>query len=619
MGGLAEGAHDLRSRAEAALRRTERDVSSMIPDDVQRLVHELQVHQIELEMQNEELRRAHAKLEESREQFQELFERAPAAYLDVDADGVIVRANRGFSNLLDVDSERLPGRRVLEFVAPQDLRRFREHLRAVLESEERGSCELSVVRDAGSTVQVRLDSSPRRHGCLMLMTDISERKRAEGALFRLAQDLEERVELRTSELADKNRQLQFEMAERSRAEQERQQLETRLRSAERLEGLAQLAGGIAHDFNNLLVGVLGNADLLLGEKQLPPAMRESLSLIKQAGQAATDLTRQMLMYTGRAQRVVQPVDVVRIIEGCIESARPQAPEGVRLVNEMGPNLPAVMADEGQLRELVTHLIMNALEAVGELGPGRVAVRAYAVDFDEQELGVLTVRANAAPGRYVVIAVDDTGHGMDASMQARAFDPFFSTKFTGRGLGLASVLGVVRGHHGALNLWSEPGHGTSIQVALPAAAREQIREPAPRSELWTGSGSVLLIDDDQLVRGVLSRLLQHMGFSHVVQAATGREGLDRYTAPGQRFSVVVLDRTMPGLSGEQVLAKLRELDPLVPVLMVSGYSADDIDVDDPRVRFLQKPMTEDALRESLADLIEGTAAGVRPLPLSSDSA
>ncbi len=609
MGELAN-AQDLRSRAEAALRKTERDVSALAPEEVQRLVHELQVHQIELEMQNDELRRAQAALEESRGQLQVLFDNAPAGYLDVDADGVIVRANVAAGKLLGIAPARLPGRRLSALVVPDDLRQLREHLRAVFERGEPAECDLSLLRSGGSSLAARLDSSPRQRGCLTLVTDISERKRAEGALFRLARELEERVEARTGELADKNRRLQFEMAERSRAEQERQHLETRLRSAERLQSLANLAGGIAHDFNNLLVGVLGNADLLLGEQEPTPAMRESLSLIKQSALAATNLTRQMLVYAGHAQRNVKPVDATSIVEEALESARPQAPEGVRLVGEISSDVPDVLADEGQLRELVTHLIMNGLEATGE-AKGQVTVRVYAVAFDEQELGAFTLRAGAAPGRYVVLAVDDTGHGMDAAMRARAFDPFFTTKFAGRGLGLASVLGVVRGHHGALNLWSEPGHGTSIQVALPAASRAGDEDPALRSRRsWAGSGNVLLIDDDELVRGVLARQLGHMGFSQVVQAASGREGLDCYAEQGQKFSVVVLDRTMPGLSGEQVLLKLRELDAEVPVLMISGYSADDVDIDDPRVAFLQKPMTEADLMQALGGLIDSQAAEVQ---------
>ncbi len=610
MGGLVTSVQDLRSRAEAALRKTERDVRALAPEEVQRLVHELQVHQIELEMQNDELRRAQGELEESRERFQELFERAPAGYLNVDADGVIVRANPAAGTLLGVEPALLPGRRVHELVTPQDLRQLREHLRAVFERNEHAECELSLVRAGGNNLSVRLDSNPRERGCLMLLTDISERKRAEGALLRLAQQLEERVEVRTSELADKNRRLQWEMAERSRAEQERQQLETRLRSAERLESLAQLAGGIAHDFNNLLVGVLGNADLLLGEEGLTPAMRESLSLIKQSALATTGLTRQMLVYAGHSQRSVQRVAAARVVEEALEEARRHAPERVRVVDEIGTDLPDVMADEVQLKELVRHLVMNGLEAVAG-GQGQVAVRAYAVDFDEHELSTFTLRSGAAPGRYVVIAVDDTGHGMDADMQARAFDPFFTTKFVGRGLGLASVLGVVRGHHGALSLWSEPGRGTSIQVALPGAPELEKPRPAPRSDLpWKGSGHVLLIDDDELVRGVVARQLLRMGFEAVVQAASGRNGLDRYAEPGRKFSLVVLDRTMPGLSGEQVLLKLRELDPVVPVLMISGYSAESVDIDDPHMAFLQKPMTEDALRQALGDLLDGKAAVAR---------
>ena len=240
--------------------------------------------------------------------------------------------------------------------------------------------------------------------------------------------------------------------------------------------------------------------------------------------------------------------------------------------------------------------------------GQITIRAYAVDYDAHELSEFTVSTGAEPGRYVLMAVDDTGHGMDAQMQARAFDPFFSTKFAGRGLGLASVLGIVRSHHGALRLWSEAGRGTSVQVALPAvtALHKAVASSfPPASNAWMGSGRVLLIDDDELVRKVIARQLKRFGFE-VVQAAGGREGLDRFAEPGPKFRAVVLDRTMPGMSGEQTLLQLRELDAEVPVLLISGYSAESIDVDDPHVAFLQKPMTEAALREALHGLLESDA-------------
>jgi len=386
---------------------------------------------------------------------------------------------------------------------------------------------------------------------------------------------------------------------------ERLQLEQKLLHAQKLESLEVLAGGIAHDFNNLLVGVLGNAGLALLD--LPPESPAYAPVvdIERAGQRASDLTRQMLAYSGRGRFVVEPVDISELVSEMGALLRTVLSKQAVLAFELQPSLPLIEADATQLRQVVMNLITNASDAVGETG-GMIHVRTgdQRLTADTDELTYLGDRLPA--GEYVFVEVSDTGEGMSEATVARVFDPFFTTKFTGRGLGLAATLGIVRGHRGGISIQSAPGHGSTFRILLPVG--DVLMPPAPLSAPpahGSGVGTVLIIDDDETVRVVARRLLERRGFQ-VVVAVDGFDGLDRFREAPAGFDLVILDLTMPRMGGVETLAALRRLEPDVLVLLTSGYREREVAaqfVGREPAGFVQKPFRAEELYSAVSHALQ----------------
>jgi PAS domain S-box-containing protein len=347
------------------------------------------------------------------------------------------------------------------------------------------------------------------------------------------------------------------------------QTEEALRQAQKMESLGVLAGGIAHDFNNLLVAIMGNASLVLEDM---PDDSPSLHLVEnvlRASQRAADLTRQMLAYSGQGRFVVQQLDLseeVREIGSLIQSS---IPKSVALQMNLSRNLPPVLADSSQIQQIIMNLIINGAEAIGEERSGSITVTTGAENF-EPAPGRRLLPAEPPPGCYVFLEVRDTGDGMDESIKSRIFDPFFTTKFTGRGLGLAAVLGIVRAHKGAVQVDSAPGAGTTVRVLFPAAAEagEQCVTAEQPQEL-TGSGLILVVDDEEAVAETAQAALEHYGYT-VLLARDGIQAEQLFRSDAGRIALVLLDMTMPALSGEETLRRLAAIRPGVPVILSSGY-------------------------------------------------
>ena len=362
-----------------------------------------------------------------------------------------------------------------------------------------------------------------------------------------------------------------DISERKRQEERRERLEVQVQQAQKMESLGVLAGGIAHDFNNLLTGILGNADLALLElSPLSPA-RESLRQIELAARRAAELTRQMLAYSGRGPFIIRALDLSELVQEMSHLLEVSITKKCVLKYHFAESLPAVEADASQLRQVVMNLIINASEAIGEKS-GVIAATTGAMMCDRDYLAGSFVDEQLPPGMYVYLEVVDTGCGMDAETREKVFDPFFTTKFTGRGLGLAAVLGIVRGHHGAIKVYSEPGRGTSFKVLFPAVSEAAESTPgAPEdADAWRGSGTVLVVDDEETVRTLASRMLERMGFS-VLLAEDGRHGVDMYDAHRDEIVAVLLDMTMPHMDGEETFRELRRKNKNVCVVLSSGYN------------------------------------------------
>jgi PAS domain S-box-containing protein len=352
---------------------------------------------------------------------------------------------------------------------------------------------------------------------------------------------------------------------------ESRRLETKLVESAKLESLGVLAGGIAHDFNNLLTGILGNASL--ARQELPPSSlgQPMLDQIEMAARRAADLCKQMLAYSGKGRFVVHRLDVNKLIEDTTHLLQISIAKNCLLRFNLAANLPSIKADATQMRQVIMNLVINGSEAIGNRS-GVLALTTGVARVDEQYLKGFRPDASPAPGDYVFIEVSDNGCGMDSATLPRIFDPFFTTKFTGRGLGLAAVLGIVRGHKGGLKVYSEPGKGTTFKLFFPVASGQPQDSvvPFPDNAAFKGSGTVLVVDDEETVRTVASRMLERLGFS-VVAASDGREGMEKFRVQPTRFTLVLLDLTMPHLDGEETFRQMRMLNPSVRVILTSGFN------------------------------------------------
>ncbi len=396
-------------------------------------------------------------------------------------------------------------------------------------------------------------------------------------------------------------------SEAKRVAQARLELEQRAREAQHLESLGLMAGGIAHDFNNLLAVIMGNATLELENAQAGSELAESLNTIVATARRAAGLCTQMLAYAGKGRSARLALDLGAFVEEAVQLLRISIPKTIALtvdVEKGDGNL--VVADASQMQQVIMNLVINAADALGTT-PGAVTIRVAREEVGAEELASAQVGHQLPPGPYVVLEVTDTGPGMPREVMPRIFDPFFTTKRAGRGLGLSAVLGMLRSHEAGLVLESEPGAGTRFRIFLaPAPARARPSEPlAPSEEAgsWSSEGDVLLVEDEEAVRKVAASALARLGFS-VVEARDGAEGLERFTAEPDRFCAVVSDVTMPRLDGIQASLRMRKLRPDVPIVLMSGYTADSSTelLAQRDVKFLEKPFSVRKLRDALRKLV-----------------
>jgi signal transduction histidine kinase/CheY-like chemotaxis protein len=397
------------------------------------------------------------------------------------------------------------------------------------------------------------------------------------------------------------------LAAQRQTEEERANLHGRIEHAQRLESLGVLAGGIAHDFNNLLTGVLGNADLALRDLSPYAPARPLVDAIKTAAVRASELTKQLLAYSGKGRFVVQPIDLNMLIEEMAHLLQVSISKKAVLKVNFADNLPSIDADVSQVRQVVMNLITNASEAIGERS-GVISISTGVVDAGHRYLAESFCDANLADGYYVFLEVSDTGVGMDEATRERIFDPFFTTKFTGRGLGLAAVLGIVRGHRGAIRVYSEPRKGTTFKVLFPVSQSSPAARLEERAEIddWRSSAVVLVVDDEESVRGVMKMMLESAGMT-VLTASDGREALAIFRERAADIDAVVLDMTMPRMGGADTFREMRLVRPDVRVVLSSGYNEQDATnhfAGKGLAGFVQKPFARGALLERVRDAVGG---------------
>jgi PAS domain S-box-containing protein len=507
--------------------------------------------------------RAEEALRESEERFRTIFESAPIGITVLDRDGRPVEANRAFEEMLGYTEEELLGYPLADHEHPDD---ESEELWSELVSGRRDQvvAERRYVRKDGSTLWGRLTT------CLVR----DDRGDPEFGLT-LVEDVTER-----------------------------ELLEEQLRQAQRLEAIGRLAGGVAHDFNNLLTVVAGYCELALGRVSPDEALHDDLVEIRRAAERATALTRQLLAF-GRRQ-ILQPkvIDLNAVVAEMEAMLRRLIGEHVDLYCVLEPGLPAVKADPGQVEQVVANLVVNARDAMA--GGGRLTMETAHVYFDAD---YVRSHAEVEPGEYAMIAITDTGVGMDDETRARIFEPFFTTKERGRGtgLGLATVYGIVRQSGGHIWVYSEPGRGTTFKVYLPVASDEPHGETIAADEVAkeTRLARILLVEDDEHVRELVRAALVQCGHDVVVASEPG-EALAFLGGPEQ-VDLVLTDVVLPKMSGRELADRLAALRPGISVLFMSGWTENAIvhhGVLDPGTPFLQKPFTPESLCRKVREVLQG---------------
>ncbi|MDQ6950756.1 MAG: ABC transporter substrate-binding protein [Mariprofundales bacterium] len=372
----------------------------------------------------------------------------------------------------------------------------------------------------------------------------------------------------------------LDVTERKRVAEEKERMQHQVEHTQRLESLGVLAGGIAHDFNNLLAAIMGYAGLAASKVDPGSAVANHLARITQASESAALLCTQMLAYSGRGSIVVEQVDLAHILSTMTQLLEVSIAKGVDLSYHLEEGLPLIEADVAQLQQVIMNLVMNASEAIGD-EHGTMAVRAGVMDMDVAYLDDC-VQAAITVGRFVYIEVSDSGCGMTAATQAKMFEPFYTTKVTGRGLGMSAMLGIVRGHHGAIHLETAEGEGSTIRVLFPAltemAGRGGVDDEAavvPESRMGVSSGTVLVVDDEEVIREMASMVVEDELGMRAITASNGQQALELYRQHQAEISLVLLDMTMPVMDGGQTFAALCEIDPAVRVVISSGYSEDEV--------------------------------------------
>ena len=494
-------------------------------------------------------------------------------------DGVIQWISPSVTDMLAWAPDEIIGRHDAEFIHPDDLPRV-EAVRAEVHHRGVGRVRFRVIHHDGGWRWV--------DGISRLANEDEFQAEADRAVVTVMWDVQAEVEL---------------VASLASAEAERQKLEARVQQAERMQSLGVLAGGIAHDFNNMLAAVLGNAELaraMLDEQSPAARLVEEVML---AAERAAELTRQMLAYAGRRGLDQRAVRLEEVVADTLQLVSAVVAKTVSISVDIPADLPPVFADPSQLQQLFMNLMINAADSM-EGRRGEVTIRGGCDEIDAERAARLSSRP-LQPGMFVVLEVTDTGCGMSADTLKHAFEPFFSTKRTGRGLGLSVAHGVVRSMGGMIQVASEQGMGTSISVYLPPT------EPSPpATEIAANDAAdrrperrtILVVDDEPSLLATVREGLELAGHE-VVSACDGEQAVEIFRSAPERFSAAIVDLTLPGMSGHQVIAELLRFRPDLRVVLMSGYDATDArDARDQAadVRFIQKPFRLKALLDAVAE-------------------
>ncbi len=510
-------------------------------------------------------------LSDSKISHRSLLDALPHA-LGVHSEYKWIYCNAEAARLWGADSpEELIGTSIFDYLHSDDHEQIRQRIESMAKTGRPAPViEERLLRKNGEQIIVKLHSSPVKH-------------EGKQAFLVTAEDVSEQKEY----------------------DVEHHHLKAQLEHAQRLESLGVLAGGIAHDFNNLLTAILGNAELARGKLDDKPAVVGHIDNIVGSCDNAAELCKQMLAYAGKGSYEMRVINLNEMVKTMGKLIRASVRSNIALKIKLQSDLPGIEGDTAQIQQLILNFIVNSADAIGSAS-GDIKVSSGVRKMAREQLAKLYNGSELPEDEYVILEVRDTGCGMSKEMQDKIFDPFFTTKETGSGLGLSAVLGIVRGHHGALQVFSTPGKGTAFRVYLPATTQSVSEQVVSTVEVdaWRGDGKVLVVDDDLRVRNVAKSFVEKMNFD-VITAEDGKEGLEVFSKQHGNLVAVLLDMTMPIMGGVDAMAGMREVDARVPIIIVSGYSeieAGALIRGDRPDAFLQKPFKAKALKAALYEVM-----------------
>ncbi len=567
-------------------------------EELLKLVHELQVHQIELEMLNEEQLSFETELRTSRDKFSLLYDFAPMGYFTLDRDGVILTVNLTGATLLGRERFRIVTQRITNFVADVDRTDFISFLGRVFDSQTKETCEVSLLQEDDLPIFVQLEAIAAVTGeeCLLAAVDCTERIHLVNELLQSNDLLETKIQERTSELSQTVETLQKEIIERKKLEQQ-------LVQSQKLEAIGRLAGGVAHDFNNLLTAISGFAEEI--RERIPhddDNLQENIGHVLKSAERAAELTRSLLALSRKQVLKPTPLLIDSLIAETGRLIRRVIGADIEFSIIFSCKKLLVMADVGQLEQVLMNLATNARDAMPH--GGRLSF--FTSDVVVKD-GSETQYDLPSPGKYAIISIADTGAGIDSESMERLFEPYYTTKEVGKGtgLGLSIVYGIIKQHGGSVQVSSELGKGTTINIYIPLIEGEVAKSESKMSAPVAGGTETLLIaEDEEIVRYYLKKILEKAGY-RVLSVCDGEEAVVLLRERND-ISLVISDVVMPKQNGKELLTEIRKLKPEMKVIFISGYTSDIMHakgIMEEGLNFIAKPFSRNILLRKIRELLD----------------
>ena len=517
-------------------------------------------------------READNALRESSEKYRTILESIEEGYFETDLNGNLTFTNDPSCKILGYPCNQLLGMNTHDYATPDTAKKISRVTERVKQTgRPEGVTDCHVIKKNGSkailelSISLRTDKDGQPAGFRGLLRDVTKRKETE---------------------------------------EEKRLLETQLQQAQKMESIGTLAGGIAHDFNNILMGIQGNATLMLLKIESGHPNYVKIKNIEKFVQNGTELTKQLLGFARGGKYLVKTTDLNEVIKKS-SSLFARTRKEIQVHTDLYEEIWAADVDSGQIEQALLNLYVNAWQAMS--AGGNLYLKTRNVILDSSIVKPFKVE----PGKYVEISVSDTGAGIDKETRKRIFEPFFTTKEMGRGtgLGLASVYGIVKSHGGYIDVSSEKEKGTTFTLYLPASEKKAVQEKAVPTEMFRGTGTILLIDDEKMILDVGCELLEELGYT-VLSALSGREALQIFQENSTKIDLVIMDMIMPGMSGGETFDRLRNINQDIKVLLSSGYSLNGQATQILRRGcdgFIQKPFNLNQLAEKIGSII-GSAKG-----------